>query len=249
VVMLDPDNFEAWNNLSNAYIRSQQKERAWRSLQEALKCNYEEWRVWENFLAVSTDLGVFEDVIRAWHRLLDIKGKYQDPEVLGILVHAINEDIPDFNGQLASKWRKLALQLVGRLSSISSADYVIWNAYSALLCPDPALENDLEVLSRSVLYQQKAVRYSTQIERWESNLEHFKLVLKHALRLCDLSLVYIKRLENVVKSQQKSSTKLALQSVIVKAQKNLDLFESSDRNELESNIDQLRNMLNEILSF
>ncbi|CAL1290975.1 unnamed protein product [Larinioides sclopetarius] len=248
VVMLDPDNFEAWNNLSNAYIRSQQKERAWRSLQEALKCNYEEWRVWENFLAVSTDIGVFEDVIRAWHRLLDIKGKYQDPEVLGILVRAINEDIPDFNGQLASKWRKPALQLVGRLSSISSADCIVWNAYSSLLCPDPAVENDLEVLSRSVHYQQKAVRFSTQIDRWESSLEHFKLVLKHALRLCDLSLVYIKRLENAVKSQQKSSTKLAVQSVIVKAEKNLDLFESSDRSELESNLDQLRNKLNEILS-
>ncbi|KAF8768454.1 tetratricopeptide repeat protein 27-like [Argiope bruennichi] len=249
VVLLDPDNFEAWNNLSNAYIRSQQKERAWRSLQEALKCNYEEWRVWENFLAVSTDIGVFDDVIRAWHRLLDIKGKHQDSEVLGILVQAINEDIPDFYGHSASKWRKLALQLLGRLSSISSTDYTIWNAYSALLCPDPNLENDLEVLSRSVLYQQKALRYSTQIDRWESNLEHFKVILKIAVRLCNLSLVYLKQLDATTKNQQKSAIKLALQSVIVKAQKNLYPYESCDKIELESNLDQLKNMLNEMLNF
>ena len=34
---LESDNFEAWNNLANCYIKSQQKERAWRVLQEAVR--------------------------------------------------------------------------------------------------------------------------------------------------------------------------------------------------------------------
>ena len=34
---LESDNFEAWNNLSNCYIKLGQKERAWRVLQEAVR--------------------------------------------------------------------------------------------------------------------------------------------------------------------------------------------------------------------
>ncbi|GIY52227.1 tetratricopeptide repeat protein 27 [Caerostris darwini] len=245
VVMLDQDNFEAWNNLSNAYIRSQQKERAWRSLQEAIKCNYEEWRVWENFLLVSIDIGVFEDVIRAWHRLLDIKGKYLDPEILGILVRAITEDMPDFNGQPASKFKKEALKLLGRLSSIVPGDYSIWEAYSALLCPDPTLEKDLEVFERSIHYQQKAIQIYTQNNKWESNLDLFKMILKKALRLCNLSLVYMS-IENPKKDKVKSSVKLALLAVFSKAEKHL--FQFSEREELEKELNHLRSMAAEIQS-
>lgn len=31
------DNFEAWNNLANCYVKLGQKERAWRVLQEAVR--------------------------------------------------------------------------------------------------------------------------------------------------------------------------------------------------------------------
>ena len=38
-------NFEVWNNLSNAYIKMGQKARAWKVLQEAVKCDYDNWKV------------------------------------------------------------------------------------------------------------------------------------------------------------------------------------------------------------
>lgn len=41
-----------------------QKNRAWKSLQEALKWDYENWRVWENFLVVSLDCAVMDEVCR-----------------------------------------------------------------------------------------------------------------------------------------------------------------------------------------
>ncbi len=34
---LESDNFEAWNNLARCYIKTKQKERAWRVLQEAVR--------------------------------------------------------------------------------------------------------------------------------------------------------------------------------------------------------------------
>ncbi|KAI1294597.1 Tetratricopeptide repeat protein 27 [Halotydeus destructor] len=45
----EQDAYEAWNNLSKAYIKLNNKERAYRTLMEAIKWNYEEWRLWENF--------------------------------------------------------------------------------------------------------------------------------------------------------------------------------------------------------
>lgn len=83
VVQFD-SSFEAWNNLSKAYIKLGQKQRAWYTLQEALKCNFDEWRIWENYIAVCIDIGAFSDVIQCWHRLIDLKGKYDDDQILGI---------------------------------------------------------------------------------------------------------------------------------------------------------------------
>lgn len=55
-------SFEAWNNLAKAYIKLGQKDRAWRALQEAVKCNYDNWKVWDNLMAVSTDCADFHEV-------------------------------------------------------------------------------------------------------------------------------------------------------------------------------------------
>lgn len=55
-------SFEAWNNLSKAYVKMNQKVRAWKTLQESLKWNYENWRVWDNYMIVSTDVGEFQEV-------------------------------------------------------------------------------------------------------------------------------------------------------------------------------------------
>jgi len=94
-VTIETDNFEAWSNLATAHIRCGHKAKAFMCLQEALKCEYENWRVWENYMLCGIDIGEFEEVMRAYHRLLDLHQKHADTQVLGVLVHACNEDIPD----------------------------------------------------------------------------------------------------------------------------------------------------------
>lgn len=99
---IEPNGFESWNNLAKAYINLGDKTRAHKILTEALRCNYNNWKVWENFLIISVDTGNFEDVLNAHHRLGELKEKYLDKEVLAITVNAIYENKPDAKGKLQS---------------------------------------------------------------------------------------------------------------------------------------------------
>ncbi|XP_054712172.1 tetratricopeptide repeat protein 27-like [Uloborus diversus] len=248
VVTLDTDNFEAWNNLSNAYIKTKQKLRAWRSLQEALKCNYEEWRVWENFLLVSIDVGAFEDVIQCWHRLLDIKGKHQDSEVLAILVNAILKDLPDVNDVPASRLRKRTLELFGRLTSIITNDSQIWELYSSLYSYNDECFKQKDVTEKAYTFQQKAVRCQCVTDQWEKDFILCRNVLKSTLKMAQLCLSYIKHLEDELKLQQKSSAKLSIQNVVTRSKKCVEYFSASETEELLALLSSLSSVLDDILS-
>lgn len=129
----DDGNFLAWNNLSKAYLKMDQKERAWRTLREAIKCNYEEWKIWENFMVVSADLNAFDDVIIAWHRLIDIKSSHKDDQILNRLTYWLTS-VP--SSQVNSEYNRLlkdALKLIGRLQSTSDCSPRFWICYYKLL--------------------------------------------------------------------------------------------------------------------
>lgn len=97
---IEPNGFESWNNLAKAYIKMNDKKRAHKVLHESLKCNFNNWKVWENFLLVSVDTGNFEDAINAYRQLIEIRGKHWDAQVLQILVRAIAANAPDAAGEL-----------------------------------------------------------------------------------------------------------------------------------------------------
>lgn len=49
--------------------------------QEATKRAFENWKVWENYCAVSVDVGSFHETIRGIERLLVLKEQYNDWQV------------------------------------------------------------------------------------------------------------------------------------------------------------------------
>ncbi|KAI5611438.1 tetratricopeptide repeat protein 27, partial [Silurus asotus] len=178
-VGLEPDNSEAWNNLSTAYIKLRKKEKAFRTLQEALKCNYERWQIWENFIVVCMDVGEFAEAIRAYHRLLDLKDKYKDVEVLEILVRAVVEDLPDLRGDRASNHRAKLQELFGRVSASCSTDAQIWKQYARLY--GNGRSDSKEDNEKALHFLSKAHRCEMQRSGWEKDTSSFKDVIKGAV--------------------------------------------------------------------
>ncbi|KAG5831639.1 hypothetical protein ANANG_G00305860 [Anguilla anguilla] len=185
-VGLEPDNAEAWNNLSTAYIRLQQKNKAFRTLQEALKCNYEHWQIWENFIVVCIDVGQFGEAIKAYHRLLDLRDKYKDVEVLEILVRAVVEELPDSQGEQAAPLRAKLRELLGRVTSRVSTDAPVWRLYARLY--GDGRGDDLEDNQKALQFLAKAHRCETQASGWEKDPGSFREVVKRAVDLANVTL-------------------------------------------------------------
>ncbi|KAK3700289.1 hypothetical protein RRG08_033566 [Elysia crispata] len=216
-VTIEYDNFEAWANLATCYTKLNEKHKAFATLQDALKCNYENWKLWENSLIIGTDCGEFEDVIRSYHRLIDLKKKYVDAEILGILTRAVIEKIPDVNGRSAERlWGKLT-ELFGRVTSKVTSDGDVWASYAKLYSNQIGeKEPDME---KAMDFQQKAVRCFTQKGDWEKDQDLCKKVTEKSIYLADTQIQFCadKPAQETLKILP--ATKLMLKGTLVKIQK------------------------------
>ncbi|GFQ82262.1 tetratricopeptide repeat protein 27 [Trichonephila clavata] len=114
-----------------------------------------------------------------------------------------------------------------------TTDYIFWESYASLLCPDPSKETDLDVLTQAVIYQQKAVTIASQTLGLEKDAEHFRMVMEKVLRLCDLQLEHIERLEEPALSRQRTVFKLTVSVVFAKARKYVNLCQGECRHNAE----------------
>jgi len=100
---------------------------------EATKCDFNVWQVWDNLAIVATDCRAFDDVIRSYNRLFDLKGKHVDVEILGVLTRFICENLEDINGSSCSKYHKAALKLFGRITASVRNYYLKYLKYSLFM--------------------------------------------------------------------------------------------------------------------
>lgn len=209
---LEQTSFEAWNNLAKAYIKLGDKPRAWRSLHDAVKCNYDKWEVWDNLMVVSIDLGHFSDVIRCYHRILELKGKHIDPQVLDILTKAVSRDVTDGDGVGSGKLLDKALELFGRITSMVHNNAQVWRLYAELTVAQKKPGN----CQKAAEYLQRAYRSAIADPRWYTDTYSIGNVLELCDSLADAYLTCSAGAAEMEKKSMLGSAKLSLQSVIAR---------------------------------
>lgn len=241
-VELEPENSEAWNNLSSAFIRQNKKPRAFRSLQEALRCNYEHWQIWENYICVAVDVGEFREALRAYHQLMDRKEGYKDVQILTILVRAVVENLPDSQGALAASLEPKLKELLGRVSARHSSDAEIWHQYARLYGNGrgPNAEDNEKALN----FLNKAHRCRVQASGWEKDPAHLRTIVEKAVELGEATLSCCKTTSHL---QMVSSARLSLKSLSTKAkQTHTDVLTGQLHQDLQDGVSHLDRLVTEL---
>merc|ERR1711936_87271 len=233
---MEQDSFEAWNNLARCYVDLKQKERAWKVLQEAVRCDFENWKIWDNMMVIAVDIGVFDDTIRAYNRIIDLKKTHVDKDVLGILVKAVNGDVEDCSGQGSSKLRPELQKLLARITVASPREPAPWHLYGDLLS---ASGKEEEV--RAAQCYQKSVAAVTGHRGWEKVPDSCKEVLACSTEWLKL----LERVKGAQELQLLNSARLSVANVVKaveKAQAKVETGKLSE--EMEGLVEPVREALN-----
>eukprot|EP00731_Ephydatia_muelleri_P026260 Em0018g360a len=238
-VSIEPDNAEAWNNLAAQFVYKKDKIRASHAYKEAIKCNYESWKIWENYIMVSLDIGDFEEVIKSYHRLLDLKEKFCDSEVLQHLVPAVLKGVTDRGGVSAARLHKQLGLLLGRITSQTTCTAEIWE-----LCAQYHLTSEsADIRGKGLLELQKAQRMARLDSSWEKDIKKLQKVADYTMAYCQACRGLLDKFSKKEACQNLSSAKLALQSVIIKA-KEFGLIATT---EVEKMVEDLEREMQSIL--
>ena len=199
------DNFEAWNNLANCYIKLGQKERAWRVLQEAVRCDFDNWKVWDNLMVISLDIGAFNEVIRSYNRILDIKQVHIDNQVLNIIAKAVLDNMTDFEGNPAGKLKDKLQKFLARLTLAMPKEATAWKVYGDLVAVETSDQTDMV---RCVQAYQKSLAASTSTRGWEKQEE----TCNQVMNICMILMEAVTRVTGVQQLQMSSSIRMSVSS-------------------------------------
>ncbi|XP_049299319.1 tetratricopeptide repeat protein 27 [Anopheles funestus] len=172
--------FEPWNNLAKAYIMLGEKPRAHKVLQEALKCNFSNWKVWENYLLVCVDTRNFADALNAYEQLLTLKDRYYDKEVLEIIVRAILLGDQDADGTSCSRLKQKALNLLAHACAQQPNNGYLYELAAEL--------EDADLLKRCHKLQNAYRAYTQSNSQWSKAPESCSTVVNLCVDLCERSL-------------------------------------------------------------
>lgn len=146
-------------------------------------------------------------MIRAYNRILDLKEKHVDAEVLKILVQAIAENKEDNYGEKVGRLATSIHKLLGRITSQVTNHAGVWEAYADLV----QSEGDT---FRVAQFLQKAYRSAVQEKNWEKDVESCLKTLKLSCKFIESCLALLAKDCSKDNQQLAISAKLSLRSTI-----------------------------------
>lgn len=200
---LEANGFESWNNLAKAYIKMGDKKRAHKILGESLKCNFNNWKVWENFMLVSLDTGNFEDVLHAYKQLMGLKPQFADKEVLKILVESVEMNRADAKGVGASRLIKRTASLMAEICTKHLGDGFYWELAAKLY-------ND-DLVKKTQKLQKAFSAHGQGQNKWSKDPVNCETMIDLCKQLAEDSLKMIATDTSALAVSQLSSSRLAVQ--------------------------------------
>lgn len=147
--------------------------------------------------------------IRSYHRILDLKEKHVDVQVVRILVQAVSENKLDNYGNPTARLATSVQKLLGRLTAQVTNNADVWEAYADLVA---ATEENAQF--RVAQLAQKALRSAVQQQSWEKDVETCVATLKTCGKFTRSCLDLLDKETSKENLQLAASGKLSLRSAI-----------------------------------
>ena len=80
VVQQEPEEADAWANVAAIHMQNKEPQEAYPALNESLKLNRNNWRVWVSKLYTCMDLEKYDEAVQSCLTLIDMKSKRNDAE-------------------------------------------------------------------------------------------------------------------------------------------------------------------------
>lgn len=233
-VELDSENVEAWNNLAKTYSHQGLESRAWAALQEALKHNYEDWRLWMNATTLAADAGCWDEVVKALNRLVDLGharvAVAGDCDALRRVADALESS---GDTSLGARY----LYFLGRLTAQITDVPEVWQVYARVTTAQPL--QSVQSRERAAMQLQRAHRVATQRYGWTQQRDLCQRTLHLTLKLADAYLICAKSVPEPLKLL--SSARLSIKGVLAAVKKETELA-----NQLGSEVEDLEKKLSEV---
>ncbi|WVW82827.1 hypothetical protein I302_104839 [Kwoniella bestiolae CBS 10118] len=208
-VGVEEDDAEGWNNLAAVYLRLgeeglkegeapppvsfENKHLAWRALRQGLRFAYANWRMWQNYMIVSIDVGELSEAARAMTRVVEELATKDpilavDPDVLDKLVDSVTRD--DYGllkeGKVVPKTSNEGfglLPIVERLFDVTILPRIsdsprIWKTHARLQRWKEdwvgALEDYLKAYRCSIVFDESVER---DLSKWKEAVNEIELLV------------------------------------------------------------------------
>jgi tetratricopeptide (TPR) repeat protein len=172
-VLLDPQDSESWSNLATGLLKLDRKRDAWQALKQATAGNYENWKIWQNYMFVSIDVGEFPEAVRSLKRVIDVLGEKNgesclDVEVVEIMVQRALQDDPAEERGVGKQVLELFLKNIVPLITTSPQ---LWNSAAKLYLWRGSYSNALDASVKAFRTYLNHPGLETDTKVWEAGVE------------------------------------------------------------------------------